>query len=208
MQVKSQDSVHKPQFLKRKESRSGSNRGSSAYQPNALPLGHTGSPTKKDAPSSVHALHFRHTRLHRCVQAYERTNFYSRPDVALRSRNSLKWVYMPCIYSQARWSYRRRFSFVVVVSLFCWALLNPLCCCCWFLTGATVYVWHKPTELAHPIFLILFLCLFLSLWPFQLYFIPYMHSSSVKCFSWHDVYQRHLSYLLVLIWNRMRPKVS
>ena len=41
--AKSQDSVHKPQFLKRKESRSGSNRGPSAYQPSALPLGHTGS---------------------------------------------------------------------------------------------------------------------------------------------------------------------
>ena len=37
--AKSQDSVHKPQFLKRKESRSGSNRGPSAYQPSALPLG-------------------------------------------------------------------------------------------------------------------------------------------------------------------------
>ena len=41
--AKSQDSVHKPQFLKRKESRSGSNQGPSAYQPSALPLGHTGS---------------------------------------------------------------------------------------------------------------------------------------------------------------------
>ena len=41
--AKSQDRVHKPQFLKRKESRSGSNRGASAYQPSALPLGHTGS---------------------------------------------------------------------------------------------------------------------------------------------------------------------
>ena len=40
--AKSQDSVHEPQFLKRKESRSGSNRGPSAYQPSALPLGHTG----------------------------------------------------------------------------------------------------------------------------------------------------------------------
>ena len=40
--TKSQDSVHKPQFLKRKESRSGSNLGPSAYQPSALPLGHTG----------------------------------------------------------------------------------------------------------------------------------------------------------------------
>ena len=39
--AKSQDSVHKPQFMKRKESRSGSNRGPSAYQPSALPLGHT-----------------------------------------------------------------------------------------------------------------------------------------------------------------------
>ena len=43
MWAKSQDSVHKSQFLKRKESRSGSNRGPSAYQPSALPLGHTGS---------------------------------------------------------------------------------------------------------------------------------------------------------------------
>ena len=31
-------------------------------------------------------------------------------------------------------------------------------------------LWHKPTELAHSLF-ILFLCLFLSLLPFQLYFI-------------------------------------
>ena len=44
--AKSQDSVRKSQFLKRKESRSGSNRGSSAYQPSALPLGHTGSQTE------------------------------------------------------------------------------------------------------------------------------------------------------------------
>ena len=41
--TKSQDSVHKPPFLKREESRSGSNRGPAAYQPSALPLGHTGS---------------------------------------------------------------------------------------------------------------------------------------------------------------------
>ena len=41
--AKSQDSVHKPPFLKRKESRSGSNQGPSAYQHSALPLGHTGS---------------------------------------------------------------------------------------------------------------------------------------------------------------------
>ena len=40
--AKSQDSVHKPQFMKRKESRSGSNRGPSAYQPSALSLGHIG----------------------------------------------------------------------------------------------------------------------------------------------------------------------
>ena len=41
--AKSQDSVHKPLFLKRKDSRSGSNRSPSAYQPSALPPGHTGS---------------------------------------------------------------------------------------------------------------------------------------------------------------------
>ena len=39
--AKSQDSVHKPQFSKTKESRSGSNQGPSAYQPSALPLGQT-----------------------------------------------------------------------------------------------------------------------------------------------------------------------
>ena len=48
--AKSQDSVHKPQFLKTKESRSGSNRGPSANQPSALPLGHTGSPTNWACP--------------------------------------------------------------------------------------------------------------------------------------------------------------
>ena len=41
--AKSPVGIHKPQFLKRKGSRSGSNRGPSAYQPSALPLGHTGS---------------------------------------------------------------------------------------------------------------------------------------------------------------------
>ena len=41
--TKSRDSVHNPQSFKRKESRSGSNRGSSAYQPSALPPGHSGS---------------------------------------------------------------------------------------------------------------------------------------------------------------------
>ena len=35
--AKSQDSVRKPQFWKSKESRSGPNRGPSAYQPSALP---------------------------------------------------------------------------------------------------------------------------------------------------------------------------
>ena len=42
VRTRSPDSVHKPQFLKREESRSGSSRGPSAYQPSALPLGHTG----------------------------------------------------------------------------------------------------------------------------------------------------------------------
>ena len=41
--AKSQDSVPKPQFLNRKESQSRSNQGPSAYQPSALPLGHTSS---------------------------------------------------------------------------------------------------------------------------------------------------------------------
>ena len=37
--------------------------------------------------------------------------------------------------------------------------------------GHMTCLWHKPTELAHS-FCVLFLCLFLSLRPFQLYFIP------------------------------------
>ena len=41
--AKSLGSVHKPQILKRKESRSGSNPGPSSYQPSALPLGQSGS---------------------------------------------------------------------------------------------------------------------------------------------------------------------
>ena len=45
--AKSQNSVHKQQFLKRRESRSGSNRGPSVHQPSALPLGHTSSHTRK-----------------------------------------------------------------------------------------------------------------------------------------------------------------
>ena len=41
--AKSRDSVHKPQILKRKESRSGSTPGPSAYQPGSLFLGQIGS---------------------------------------------------------------------------------------------------------------------------------------------------------------------
>ena len=37
-----------------------------------------GTCSQKDAPSGMHTLHFRHTRRHRCVQVYERTDFYSR----------------------------------------------------------------------------------------------------------------------------------
>ena len=44
MEKKSQDSVHKPQpFRRERRAEAVSNRGSSAYQPNALPLGQTGS---------------------------------------------------------------------------------------------------------------------------------------------------------------------
>ena len=42
--AKSQDSVHKPQpFRRERKAEAESNRGPSAYQPNALPLGQTGS---------------------------------------------------------------------------------------------------------------------------------------------------------------------
>ena len=42
-EAKSQDGVHKPQLLKRKENRVWLEHGPSAYQPSALPLGQTGS---------------------------------------------------------------------------------------------------------------------------------------------------------------------
>ena len=54
--AKSRDSVHKSQILKRKESRSGSNRCSSAYQPSALPLGHTGSHSERTKETSLHSI--------------------------------------------------------------------------------------------------------------------------------------------------------
>ena len=85
--AKSQDSVHKPQ-----ESRSGSNQGPSAYQPSALLLGHTGSPPQKkkrrkmDAPSGIYTFHFRYAQRHRCVHAYNRTKFYSKPDTVQISK--------------------------------------------------------------------------------------------------------------------------
>ena len=40
------------------------------------------------------------------------------------------------------------------------------CGCC------SLCLWHKPAELAHSFLFCSFLCLFLSLWPFQLYLIP------------------------------------
>ena len=46
--TKSQDSVHKPQpFWRERRAEAESSRGPSAYQPNALPLGQTGSPRLK-----------------------------------------------------------------------------------------------------------------------------------------------------------------
>ena len=50
---KSQGSAHKLPFLKRKESRRGSNQGPSAYKPSALPLGHTGSHTVEDSRMAI-----------------------------------------------------------------------------------------------------------------------------------------------------------
>ena len=43
--------------------------------------------------------------------------------------------------------------------------------------------WHKPTELAHSFFFLLFLCLFLSLWPFQMCFIPSILPTTISAFS-------------------------
>ena len=43
--------------------------------------------------------------------------------------------------------------------------------------------WHKPTKLAHSFLKILFLCLFLSLRPFQLYFIPAILLTTLRFFS-------------------------
>ena len=63
MWAKSQHSVHKPQFLKRKESRSGSNQSPSAYQPCALPLGHTSSHDRDNGDSHKNTQSATQTRL-------------------------------------------------------------------------------------------------------------------------------------------------
>ena len=47
----SKDNVHQPHFLKKKESRSESNRGPPAYQPSALPLGHIDTQTTQSISS-------------------------------------------------------------------------------------------------------------------------------------------------------------
>ena len=56
--AKSQDSVHKAQFSKRKEIWSGSKQGPSAYQPSALPLGHTGSQSYALRLAQLYTLYF------------------------------------------------------------------------------------------------------------------------------------------------------
>ena len=73
--TKSRDSVHKPQILKRKESRSGSNRGPSAYQPSALPLGHTGSHSERTKETSLHSIE--QVRLCVCMLRLLQGTFFS-----------------------------------------------------------------------------------------------------------------------------------
>ena len=51
--AKSQDSVQKPQLLKKRERRAEADRTTVAYQPSALPLGHTGSHNLPSLPLSV-----------------------------------------------------------------------------------------------------------------------------------------------------------
>ena len=53
--------------------------------------------------------------------------------------------------------------------IFTWLGCYGLCLC----------LQHKPTEITHSFF-ILFLNLFLSLWPFQLYFIPYTLPTTLR----------------------------
>ena len=79
--AKSRDSVDKPQFFfkeKRKESRSGSNRGPSAYQPSALPLGHTGSRTTLLSSQSPFIRSNFHRRTYITIELYERGNAWLR----------------------------------------------------------------------------------------------------------------------------------
>ena len=55
--TKSQDSVHKPQpFRRERRAEAVSNRGPSAYQPNALPLGQTGSPLSVHLSTIIYRL--------------------------------------------------------------------------------------------------------------------------------------------------------
>ena len=78
--AKSQNGVHKPHILKRKESRSGSNRGPSAYQPSALPLGHTGALKKKKLKGVRFSLHMASIHCHTLsYDCYGRTQALTSP---------------------------------------------------------------------------------------------------------------------------------
>ena len=96
---KSQDSVHKPQPFRRErraEAEAVSNRGPSAYQPNALPLGQTGSRpssssqreeqhSKKKKKKNSHGLAFKPDKLHQfdrnCVRITPQPRGYYRDGV-------------------------------------------------------------------------------------------------------------------------------
>ena len=91
---KPQDSVHKPQFLKRKESQSGSNQGPSAYQPSALPLGHTSSQRvevrfqPRYSPQWLTGLKNTHKKTGVCVSLCMSLVYHSHDEVQVGCRQS------------------------------------------------------------------------------------------------------------------------
>ena len=84
-----------------------------------------GTSSKKDASGGTHTLHFRHTRRHRCVLAYDKTIvpglgtiFTSSSSYPVKHCTILTWIW----FMIAFWL----MSYIWSVYMFCY-----FCACCW-----------------------------------------------------------------------------
>ena len=88
-----------------------------------------GTSSKRDAPSGIHTLHFKHARRHGCLQAYDITSFYSRPAYSFDLETGSAYEHTHThIYVAVRVNCcnLKRHEAYVVVSLVCRALLFPI----------------------------------------------------------------------------------